>query len=167
MRTAVITAVRLPYRHEVLKYEDTKPSEHTTMGYETDILVRDESLGDGHWVPRVVIECKLANVTTHDVLTYSAKADTHKQIHPYLRYGILIGNHDEKGVPRRLFRHGAYFDFMAAWKEEKSSDEEWVGLIDVLRQEIEASRQIERLVSQQPPCPKYSLVHRRLILTRL
>src|SRR5271157_3721791 len=75
MRTAVITGVRLPYRHEVFRYEDTKPPESTTMGYETDILVRDE-LGNGTWVPRVVIECKLANVTTHDALTYSAKADT-------------------------------------------------------------------------------------------
>src|SRR5208283_6013435 len=24
------------------------------------------------------------------------------------RYGILIGNHEEKAVPRRLFRHGAH-----------------------------------------------------------
>jgi hypothetical protein len=134
------------------------------MGYQTDILVRDE-LADDLWVPRVVIECKLGGVTTHDALTYSAKADTHKQVHPYLRYGILIGNHGGEAVPRRLFRHGACFDFMAAWKAMGPSDEEWRGLIDVLRQEIEASRQIEKLVSQNSS--KYSLVHRRLILKSL
>jgi hypothetical protein len=131
------------------------------MGYQTDILVRDD-LGNGLWVPRVVIECKLASVTTHDALTYSAKADTHKQVHPYLRYGILIANHDEKGVPRRLFRHGAHFDFMAAWKAKDPSDEEWEGLIEVLREEIKTSRRIEEFVSQRSSA--YSLVHRRLIL---
>ena len=45
------------------------------------------------------------------------------------------------------------------------SDEEWKGLIDVLKEEIEASRQIEKLVSQNSS--KYSLVHRRLILKSL
>jgi hypothetical protein len=165
MRTTVSTGERLPYRHEVFRYKDTKPSEASTMGYQTDVLVRDELLADDLWVPSVVIECKLGSVTTHDALTYSAKAETHKQVHPYLRYGILIGNHAEKAVPRRLFRHGAYFDFMAAWKAMDPSDEEWKGLIDVLREEIEASRQIEKLVSQNPS--KYSLVHRRLILKSL
>jgi hypothetical protein len=159
--SVVKTGERLPYRHEVFKYKDTKPSAHTIMGYQTDILVRDD-LGNGLWVPRVVIECKLASVTTHDALTYSAKADTHKQVHPYLRYGILIANHDEKGVPRRLFRHGAHFDFMAAWKAKDPSDEEWEGLIEVLREEIKTSRRIEEFVSQRSSA--YSLVHRRLIL---
>jgi len=156
--------VRLVYRHIVSQYKDKKPSGAIPSGYyETDILVRDE-LGDDVWVPRVVIECKLASVTTHDALTYSAKADTHKQVHPYLRYGILIGKHEERAVPRRLFRHGAYFDFMAAWKEELPSDEEWDGLIDVLRDEIKASRRIEELVNEQPSCRRYSLVHRPLKL---
>jgi hypothetical protein len=104
----------------------------------------------------------LGGVTTHDALTYSAKADTHKQVHPYLRYGILIGDHGKKAVPTRLFRHGAYFDFMAAWKATKPSDDEWNGLINVLREEIETSRRIEELVRKQHS--PYSLVHRRLIL---
>jgi SMC interacting uncharacterized protein involved in chromosome segregation len=60
---------------------------------------------------------------------------------------------------------GRNFDFMAAWKAMDPSDEEWKGLIDVLKEEIEASRQIEKLVSQNSS--KYSLVHRRLILKSL
>ena len=159
--TRVITGGRLAYRNEVFRYNDTKPSESKLIAYQTDILVREE-LGNGLWVPRVVIECKLASVTTHDALTYSAKAETHKQVHPYLRYGILIGDHEKKAVPRRLFRHGAYFDFMAAWNAKEPSGEEWNGLIGVLRLEIEAPRQIEKLVTGI--ASKYSLVHRRLIL---
>ena len=167
MHTVVVSGERLAYRHVVLSYKDAKPSAAIPSGYETDILVRDE-LGDGRWVPRVVIECKLDSFTTHDAITYSAKADTHKEVHPYLRYGILIGNHGEKGVPQRLFRHGGSFDFMAAWSAEKPSDNEWNRLINVLRMEIEASRLIEELVARrQASGGKYSLVHRPLVLTKL
>ena len=49
--------------------------------YETDLLVYD-ALDQDAWIPRVVIECKLEGVTTHDAITYSRKASTHKQVHP-------------------------------------------------------------------------------------
>ena len=58
--------------------------------------------------------------------------------------------------------HGAYFDFTAAWKGNVPSGEERKGLIGVLREEIEASRQIEKLLSRNGS--KYSHVHRRPIL---
>jgi hypothetical protein len=52
-------------------------------GYQTDLLI-SERLDDGEdWTPRVVVEFKLGSVTTHDALTYSAKAATHKNVHPY------------------------------------------------------------------------------------
>jgi hypothetical protein len=54
---------------------------------------------------------------------------------------------------------------MAAWKAKDPSDEEWKGLIEVLREEVETSRRIEKLVSQHSST--YSLVHRRLILKSL
>ena len=39
-------------------------------------------------IPRVVLEFK-SGISTHDVLTYSAKARKHKQVYPYLRYGLV------------------------------------------------------------------------------
>ncbi|GAI54911.1 unnamed protein product, partial [marine sediment metagenome] len=57
------------------------------------------------------IEGKINSVTTHGAITYSQKASTHKNVHPYLRYGILLGNRKHYPLPGRLFRHGAYFDF--------------------------------------------------------
>ena len=107
---------RLPYRHEVFGYQLNKPTETILTSYQTDLLVVDIEPND-QWTPRVVIECKLGSLSSHDALTYSAKAETHKQVHPYLRYGILVGKHSD--IPWRLFRHGAYFDFMSTWSGEK------------------------------------------------
>lgn len=46
--------------------------------FETDIAVF-EALANGRRKPRVVIECKL-KMTTHDIVTYSSKAQRHKRI---------------------------------------------------------------------------------------
>ena len=64
------------------------------------------------WVPRVVVEFKLG-FTTHDALTYSAKAATHKNIHPYLRYGVVIARGKAReAISSKMMRHGHNFDFM-------------------------------------------------------
>ena len=96
-------------------YRNVAPVEPILSVYQTDILIVEELPGDRS-LPRVVIEVKLS-VTTHDALTYSAKAATHKQGHPYLRYGILIAK--LRSVPRRLIWHGSNFDFMATWRAEE------------------------------------------------
>ena len=92
---------RLLYACEVAAYENLSPVETNSSGYETDLLLYDKA-GGSRWVPRVVVECKLGGVTTHDALTYSAKAFTHKHVHPYLRYGILVGDFGESTVQGRL-----------------------------------------------------------------
>src|SRR5690606_30085073 len=61
--------------------------------FETDLCVFEKRVISGNEgeiieIPRVVLEFK-TSITTHDVLTYSAKAKQHKQIYPYLRYGII------------------------------------------------------------------------------
>lgn len=162
-RVSVVDGKRLPYVHEVLRYTKSEPVETSRSSYETDLLVFDD-LGEDSWTPRVIIECKLGSVTTHDAITYSAKAATHKQVHPYLRYGILIGHRKDFAIPGRLFRHGAYFDFMATWKGDEASKAEWDDLIGVLIDEVIASRLIGELVttSRLSNRRKYTLVHRPL-----
>jgi hypothetical protein len=115
------------------------------MKYETDILLSQETKSGG-WIPRVVIETKLARIDTHAAITYSQKSATHKQVHPYLRYGIFLGNRGDLALPGRLFRHGAHFDFMLSWKRFRSDAEEWKTLTRIIRQEITASKELEKLI---------------------
>ncbi|MHB1422294.1 MAG: hypothetical protein ACYC3I_03665 [Gemmataceae bacterium] len=75
---------KLAYPYEILQYNSEGPDLRHNASYETDLLLYDARENPGEWIPRVVIECKKGGVTTHDALTYSAKAETHKRVHPYL-----------------------------------------------------------------------------------
>ena len=66
-----------------------KPSRGQSA-FETDLCVF-EQISEDLEIPRVVLEFK-TKITTHDILTYSAKAGKHKNIYPYLRYGLIIAN---------------------------------------------------------------------------
>ena len=130
---------KLPYAFEVQDYRSSEPDEQNINRYETDVLIFDQ-FNEDKWVPRIVIECKQSSITTHDALTYSTKAATHKNVHPYLRYGILLGNCEHHPLPPRLVRHGANFDFMASWVGYDATDDEWQELMGVLVDEVKASR---------------------------
>ena len=154
---------RLTYANEIREYGETQPI-HKDMQYETDILLYEES-NTGGWIPRVVIETKTARITTHVAITYSQKAATHKQVHPYLRYGIFLGNRGHYPLPGRLFRHGAHFDFMLSWKGYEPTDIEWKALTTVVRKEIAASKKLEELIfnSRSPNRKRYFVFHKPLI----
>ncbi len=164
-RVEVRTGTKLTYAHEILRYRNDGTGEHRSAKYETDLLVYD-TRDNGDWVPRVVLECKLGNVTTHDPLTYSTKAATHKHVHPYLRYGILIGAFDT-ALPGRLIRHGAFFDFMMVWGAEVPADEEWLDLAGLLVEEVKASRTLQALLTESRfrGRKRFRLLHRPLRLS--
>lgn len=163
-RVEVGVGAKLAYANEILLYRDDGTHQHRHASYETDLLVYDIR-DNGDWIPRVVVECKLGSVTTHDALTYSTKAATHKHVHPYLRYGILIGAFDD-ALPGRLIRHGAYFDFMMVWKEEFAASREWAELIRVLADEVRASRELQTMMaeSRNRGRKRFNLLHRPLKL---
>lgn len=158
---------RLPYSSEILLYkgDEPDPGEQNHIRYETDILI-SEYLTEDSWKPRVIIECKLGRITTHDAITYSQKAQTHKYVHPYLRYGILIGYREHYPLPGRLFRHGQNFDFMQSWKDYDPKGDEWSTLIDIIKSEIEASRYLEEIIfnSRSSKREHYTVLHRPLKL---
>ncbi len=106
------------------------------------------------------------NVTTHDALTYGSKAATHKQVHPYLRYGFLAGERKNYAIPPRLVKHGAHFDFMATWCAAEPTPAEWKAFCALLKEEIEASRLIQELLmtNRSSSRTKYSILHRPLVL---
>jgi hypothetical protein len=166
-RVDVCSAFRLTYANEITRYHEDGSAEHHKAGYETDILVSDVRDG-GDWIPRLILECKLGNVTTHDALTYSAKAATHKHVHPYLRYGALIGGYGGD-LPGRLIRHGAYFDFMMVWQENEPSKTEWSELSLLVVEEVKASRLLQALLTENRVRgrKRFHLLHRPLRLSEM
>ncbi len=151
----VETSHRLPYAVFVTSYEG-KPGQSAVRepitkshGYQTDLLIA-EQLDAEQWIPRVVVEFKLGKINTHEALTYSAKAATHKDVHPYLRYGIVIGRYSGP-VPQRLLRHGHHFDFMVTLASEKLTDTDRERLVQLLRKEVNASRMLSTLPLRTPP----------------
>ena len=99
------------------EFEPNLPKKPTrgSHAFQTDLLITRE---DG--LPLVVIETKYGGFSTHDVLTYSTKAQKHKEIYPYLRYGLVVGG-DEK-IYNRFFTHNIGFDFAYVLKDVDDSD---------------------------------------------
>jgi hypothetical protein len=157
---------KLAYSCVINEYDKNGKNEPISSKYETDVLVCD-SFNDGRWIPRVVVECKIGgSVTTHDALTYSSKAATHKQVHPYLRYGFLAGERKHYAIPPRLVKHGAQFDFIATWCAAEPTRIEWKQFCELLKGEIVASRLLQELLmtNRSAARTKYSILHRPLLL---
>ena len=161
----VLQGASLPYANEVLAYKNSSPLEQTAIAYETDLLVIEKTDAE-LWKPRVVIECKIDRLSTHDAITYSEKAFTHKRVHPYLRYGIVLGNREHYPLPGRLFRHGLYFDFMLSWTGYKPARSELKDLLEVIADEVEASRNLEEMLynSRSSNRKRYVVLHKPLRL---
>ena len=119
---------------------DVKRPRRGNSAFQTDLCVFEKK-GEDVSIPRVVMEFK-TSITTHDVLTYSAKATKHKQVYPYLRYGIVASGIN--AVPGRLFTHNESLDFCATVSgltSEQLND----FFAALLKDEIESSRRLEAI----------------------
>ena len=135
---------KLAYGCEIRCYGPQPETQKTqSISFETDLAVI-ETTEDGRWKPRVVIEAKLRSVTTHDAITYSHKAASHRSVHPYLRYGIMLGNREHFPLPGRLYRHGVQFDFMISFCRTEPAESEMATFVRLLGEEVAASRKIGR-----------------------
>ncbi len=105
--------------------------------FQTDLCVFDVST-NGVRLPRVVLEFK-SDLTTHDILTYSAKAAEHKSVYPYLRYGFVLAR--PSVVPRRFFKHNDALDFCIAIGELGPD-----AVRGLVLQELAASQQLQQLL---------------------
>ena len=161
----VSTQQRLPYSYEVTSYEQADQREDHLSYYETDILITQQLDGE-RWIPRVVIETKLDRLHSHDAITYSKKASTHKQVHPYLRYGMVVGARGRSGLPGRFIRHGEHFDFMFAFSGLRPTPSQEARFARLIRAEVRASQRWERAIydTRRVERVKYQLVHRSLII---
>jgi len=109
-----------------------------------------------------VIEVKKAGITTHSLLTYAAKAERHKQVYPYLRYGIVVGR-SPGGVERKWLFHGSQFDFMVALASFLPTKREADHLAAILTEEVQMSRRLGEILAS-PRKKASSVVRRRLEL---
>jgi hypothetical protein len=108
------------------------------LAFQTDILVKNDR------VPLVVVELKVGGFSTHDVLTYSTKATKHKEVYPYLRYGLVIG---EKGkIDKRFFTHNVGFDFAMAMGNIEDNVEE---LVEIIREQLRAAESMLEILENK------------------
>jgi hypothetical protein len=121
-----------------------KPIRGKGKGFEQDLLVYDV-VSDSHTsvVPRIVVELKFGNVTTHDVIVYSEKADRIRRVYPYVRYGFVLGG--LKSIPGRVLRLGQRFDFVASLRAEPS-EQELEQFLVLMQQEAKASIELCQLL---------------------
>lgn len=162
----VKTGLRIAYGCEIGTYPDSKkdtPSIKASL-FQTDLAIV-EKVEDG-WKPRVIVEAKLSRISTHDSITYSHKANIHRAVHPYLRYGIMLGARGSYSLPGRLYRHGGQFDFMISFKGHKMTRDELRSMVKLLSEEIKASRALEKLFyeNRNRDRDRYTLLQRKLVL---
>ncbi|MDD5325389.1 MAG: hypothetical protein PHR71_08820 [Polaromonas sp.] len=131
---------------EVMRPEQIKKPKRGSSAFETDLCVF-EQVEDEIKIPRVVIEFK-TRITTHDILTYSAKAERHKRIYPYLRYGMLASS--EKAIPGRAFTHNESLDFFFAVSgmPEMEFKEQFA---ELMQAEVAASKLLEKIAYAKLP----------------
>jgi hypothetical protein len=123
-----------------VKIDPRKPVRGASA-FQTDLCIFEKK-SDEVMLPRVVMEFK-TKITTHDILTYSAKARKHKQVYPYLRYGLIAS--DMPTVPRRFFVHNESLDFCATLSSEpaESLEDYFEKLITA---EVAASGKLENVI---------------------
>ena len=92
-------------------------------------------------LPKVVFEFK-NSISTHDVITYSNKAKRHKQIYPYLRYGLI--SYDISKIPKRFFIHNEGLDFYLTIKEHIDNVE--IVLRNLIKEEVKISDVLESTI---------------------
>lgn len=167
----ISTQQKIPYLQEIESYQtssdtvaDWIPNYRTPDSFETDMIVFEQK--DGVVIPRVVVEAKIKKVSTHDVITYSRKAELHKNVMPFLRYGMMLGNRKDYPLPGRLFRHGGCFDFMFSFKGFSPQPYEWDAFVEMIEREIEYSRKMEEMLheSRKPGRKRYFMLEKQLVM---
>jgi hypothetical protein len=160
----VYAGYELAYTHEILRYDWHDKPVGCRNAYQTDLLISDCCANKEWWIPRVVIEFKLGGITTHVTQTYSTKAATHKQVHPYLRYGLVMAEVGDC-IPPRVIRHGTHFDFIAAVRHRKLTRGEREMLVSIVSDELRSARELHGLfLDRSHSRDRCRYLHRRLTI---
>jgi hypothetical protein len=133
-----------------------EPMRGEGTGFEQDILLFERVSCQTSIIPRVAVEVKFRGVTTHDALVYSAKAERIRNVYPYLRYGLILG--DMNTIPSRVLRLGREFDFMVQISNPPT-EAELDRLAKLLADEVETSRKLGKVFFEST---KVSIFRRRI-----
>lgn len=125
--------------------DPTKPK-RGNFAFQTDLLIKKNN------IPLLVVETKFGGLTTHDVLTYSAKAVRHKEIYPYLRYGLAVGNLEI--IPNRFFTHNVGFDFALAINDVKKLS----SFLRLIRTQIENAETLLKTLNEKNKAKVFSTI---------
>ena len=139
---------KIPYAFEISSFSEEwgiEPDAFDETVFETDMVVYEKK-GD-KIIPRVIVESKVGTVTTHDAIKYSQKAMYHKNVIPFVRYGIMLGARETYPLPGRLFRHGTNFDFLFSFVDYVPTTKEKDTFVGMIQKEIEYSRKIEEILT--------------------
>lgn len=127
-------------RNLQLQIKNTTSPKRGSSAFQTDICICERL--EGIEFPRVAIEFK-EGITTHDILTYSAKAGRHKRIYPCLRYGLLAT--EVKSIPSRFFIHNEHLDFFIAAQMHKKPAQIRSFAKTLIEKELQISRTLEAI----------------------
>ena len=146
----VLQGANLLYRIEIdgvgkISNDGGGPPRRGQYAFQTDILVSKNE------IPLVVVELKSGSFSSHDVITYSFKAQRHKQVYPYLRYGFAVVGLEALG--RRFVTHNEGFDFAVALPTVSCVETELVAI--VRRQITNAERMIALMGSGRLKLRRY------------
>lgn len=148
----------LDLRNE-LSIENINKAKRGRSAFQTDICIFEEK--DNSKVPRVVIEFKL-NPSTHDIIIYSAKAAKHKQIYPWLRYGMIVCELDNLPI-KKFTTHNDFMDFLVGSKkyfEGNSGNILTEFSAKLIQSEIKMSETLESIYFKNP---KSNFFQKRII----
>jgi hypothetical protein len=112
--------------------------------YQADIVVTEKN----GKVPLVVVELKCgagAGYSTHDVLTYSAKAMRHKELYPYLRYGMAVA---ARPIGRKFFFTNTALDFVVAFSGPNTDEAGFRRLVEVVSHQANLAEDALRMLDR-------------------
>lgn len=109
--------------------------------FQTDICIYEKNK-ENIETPMIVIEFK-TKPTTHDVLIYSSKAEKHKRIYPWLRYGMLAESINI--IPNRFFINNEHLDFFVAAKDLINKDNINSFIKKLIENELNTSRILKNI----------------------
>ncbi|MGC8663944.1 MAG: hypothetical protein ACP5TX_06060 [Thermoplasmata archaeon] len=109
---------------------------------QADIVIKNSSKN----LVLVVVELKTGeSFTTHDVMIYSRKAQIHKIVYPWLRYGLVWFSN--KPINRRFFKYNEFMDFAGgiSQMEVDKMEGKWRVLIDIISKQLEVAMIMQKL----------------------
>ena len=138
--------VALPYGTMITGFDDGWKPRYAEKenNFKTDLLIYEQS-GGGR-IPRLVIEAKILDASTHDVITYGKKSVLHRELMPYLRYGLMIGANKSDALTWKHFTHGSDFDFMFSFGAETPDKNERESFLALVDSEVATSRELQGML---------------------